>query len=157
MEFPQYISFTVTNSCNLRCRMCGQWSEEGYINKQVNNPGSQLKVAGWKKLVDEIASYDIEFILIRGGEPFLYPGIIELLEHINSKGINIPAIGFDVGFLIQIGKEFPDLAVKLFTAFLFWLERDSAMVFSENCFKFLPGKHCFLMQEDFFFEIRDFF
>jgi hypothetical protein len=35
MEFPEYISFTVTNSFNLRCGMCGQWSEEGYIRNHA--------------------------------------------------------------------------------------------------------------------------
>ncbi len=89
MNFPQYISFTITNSCNLRCRMCGQWSEEGYIHNRVKNPGSQMELADWKRLVDEIAAYKIRFILVRGGEPFLFPGIIELLEHIHSKGIFI--------------------------------------------------------------------
>ncbi len=89
VDFPEYISFTLTNSCNLRCRMCGQWSEEGYIAKRVKNPGSQMKLDQWKKIIDEIALYNIKFILIRGGEPFLFPWIIKLLEYINSKGIFI--------------------------------------------------------------------
>jgi len=89
MNFPQYISFTITNSCNLRCRMCGQWSEEGYIYNRTKSSDSQMELADWKRLVDEVASYDIAFILIRGGEPFLFPGIIELLEYINRKGIYI--------------------------------------------------------------------
>ena len=48
-----------------------------------------MKLEQWKKLVDEITNYKIKFILIRGGEPFLFPGIIELLEYINSKEIFI--------------------------------------------------------------------
>lgn len=89
MQFPQIISFTITNSCNLRCKMCGQWSEEGYINTGVKDAGAQMKLNDWKRLVDEISTYKIRFILVRGGEPFLFPGIIELLEYINSKGIFI--------------------------------------------------------------------
>lgn len=89
MDFPEYISFTLTNLCNLRCRMCGQWSEEGYISNRVKNPRSIMKLEVWKKLVDEISNYKIRFILIRGGEPFLFPGIIDLLEYIKSKGIFI--------------------------------------------------------------------
>lgn len=88
MVFPQFISFTITNSCNLRCQMCGQWSEEGYMRNR-KSPGSQMELADWKRLVDEVAAYDVAFILIRGGEPFLFPGIVKLLEHINSKGIYI--------------------------------------------------------------------
>ena len=80
MDFPEYISFTLTNLCNLRCRMCGQWSEEGYISNRVKDPRAVMKLEDWKKLVDEISNYKIKFILIRGGEPFLFPGIMELLE-----------------------------------------------------------------------------
>jgi MoaA/NifB/PqqE/SkfB family radical SAM enzyme len=105
MNFPEYISFTVTNSCNLRCRMCGQWSEEGYIYNRTKHHGSQLKLSDWKKLVDEISSYNVRFILIRGGEPFLFPGIIELVEYINGKGI---FVSIDTnGTLIE--KYIPDL------------------------------------------------
>ena len=89
MNFPEKISFTITNTCNLRCKMCGQWSEEGYV-KNGNKSGKQeLKLDDWKRLVDEIAEHKIDFFLIRGGEPFLFPGIIELLEYINSNGIYI--------------------------------------------------------------------
>lgn len=87
MDFPQFISFTITNACNLRCKMCGQWSEESYIKNKVIDVSPQLKLNDWKRLVDEIAHYEIRFVLIRGGEPFLYPDIIELLEYVNSKGI----------------------------------------------------------------------
>lgn len=44
-------------------------------------------MSDWKRLVDEAASGGIGMILLRGGEPFLMPGIIELIEHIRSKGI----------------------------------------------------------------------
>jgi len=69
--------------------MCGQWSKEGYIKKRNRSCRQELKLEDWKRLVDEIAGHKIDFFLIRGGEPFLFPGIIELLEHIHSKGILI--------------------------------------------------------------------
>ena len=50
---------------------------------------SPLKLADWKRLVDEVASHHIKSILIRGGEPFLFPKIIELLKYIKGKGIRI--------------------------------------------------------------------
>jgi MoaA/NifB/PqqE/SkfB family radical SAM enzyme len=87
MDFPQYVSFTITNACNLRCQMCGQWSEEGYMHQNKDSLKQQLKLADWKRLVDEIADHGVSGILIRGGEAFLYPGMIELLEYIRSKGM----------------------------------------------------------------------
>jgi MoaA/NifB/PqqE/SkfB family radical SAM enzyme len=110
MDFPQSISFTITNACNLRCRMCGQWSEEGYIHNRVKDPSSPLKLEDWKRLVDEIAAHQPQYILLRGGEPFLFPGIISLLEYIHNKGIfisidtNGTLVEKYAKELIQIGK-----------------------------------------------------
>ena len=87
MGFPQFISFTVTNACNLRCRMCGQWSEQGYVLNHTIDTRSHMTLADWKRLVDEIAQYKIRFVLVRGGEPFLFGGIMELLRYVNAKGI----------------------------------------------------------------------
>ena len=87
MEFPQFISFTVTNACNLRCKMCGQWSEEGYILNRTIDTRQRMMLEDWRRLVDEIADHKIRFVLVRGGEPFLFKGIMELLRYINSKAI----------------------------------------------------------------------
>jgi radical SAM protein with 4Fe4S-binding SPASM domain len=67
--------------------MCGQWSEKGYIKNRVIDNKGILKSEDWKRLVDEIANYNIRFVLVRGGEPFLFKGIIDLLKYINGKGI----------------------------------------------------------------------
>ena len=89
MKFPQFISFTVTNACNLRCRMCGQWSEKGYVRSRTIDADTKMTLADWKRLVDEISGHDIRFVLIRGGEPFLFPDIMELLEYIYCHGLFI--------------------------------------------------------------------
>lgn len=87
MTFPQSISFTLTNTCNLRCQMCGQWSPKGYMRNRGEAPRPELTRADWKRLVDELAAHKISSVLLRGGEPFLFPGIIELLEHIHDRGL----------------------------------------------------------------------
>jgi radical SAM protein with 4Fe4S-binding SPASM domain len=67
--------------------MCGQWSSEGYFRTGNKSPLKTMQLADWKKLIDEIAANNISSVLLRGGEPFLFPDIIALLEYINSKGI----------------------------------------------------------------------
>jgi MoaA/NifB/PqqE/SkfB family radical SAM enzyme len=86
MSFPPRLSFTVTNACNLRCRMCGQWSDTGYV-RYGGATRRDMALADWKRLVDEGAEHGVSFVLVRGGEPFLFPGIIELLEYLLAKGI----------------------------------------------------------------------
>ena len=89
MSFPQSISLTITNHCNLRCQMCGQWSQEGYVRGDTGRLRREMTLADWKRVVDELAAHGTPLLLLRGGEPFMLPGIIELLEYIHNRGIFI--------------------------------------------------------------------
>ena len=86
MNFPQSISLTITNHCNLRCQMCGQWSEEGYIRRNRDSLKHEMALADWMRVVDELAAHGIKSLLLRGGEAFMLPGIIELLDYIHARG-----------------------------------------------------------------------
>ena len=90
-DFPKVVSLTVTNRCNLRCRMCAQWSAEGYMQDRKPNEsysGTVVPFDSLLKVVDEVREYGIPLI-IRGGEPLLYPHILALLAHIKSKGVSL--------------------------------------------------------------------
>jgi MoaA/NifB/PqqE/SkfB family radical SAM enzyme len=95
IDFPKVVSLTVTNRCNLRCRMCAQWSEEGYMQKRQPNDsysGTLVPFDSLLKVVDEVHEYGVPLI-IRGGEPLLYPRIPDLLAHIKSKGMSLVTSG----------------------------------------------------------------
>ena len=89
MNFPHSISLTITNHCNLRCRMCGQWSEEGYVRRNTESLKHEMALADWKRVVDELAVHNIKSLLLRGGETFMFPSIVDLLEYIHAMGIFI--------------------------------------------------------------------
>lgn len=88
-EFPQSVSFTITNACNLRCKMCGQWSESGYMLDDSTKIKPEMKLTDWKRIIDEVAEHNIKSVLLRGGEPFLHPHILELLNYLDSKNFFI--------------------------------------------------------------------
>jgi MoaA/NifB/PqqE/SkfB family radical SAM enzyme len=67
--------------------MCGQRGKNGYYS--VVPEKTALPLDAWKKTVNEISEHKGSMICIRGGEPFLYPGITELLAHIKKQGIFI--------------------------------------------------------------------
>jgi MoaA/NifB/PqqE/SkfB family radical SAM enzyme len=69
--------------------MCGQWSEEGYARTGRGHRGPVLNLDAWKRLADEVAAHGVTGVLLRGGEPFLFPGIVELLEHLRGLGISV--------------------------------------------------------------------
>ena len=67
--------------------MCGQWSEEGYMHDMKERLRQEMTLDDWKRLIDELAVNGIQWVLLRGGEPFLFPEIIDLLDYINDRGI----------------------------------------------------------------------
>ncbi|MBN1824387.1 MAG: radical SAM protein [Endomicrobiales bacterium] len=81
-DFPSLVSFTLTYDCNLKCGMCGQ-------RELKRRPGGALDLHSWIRLVDEIAANGKAHLLLRGGEPFLFPGITRLISHVKSKGIKL--------------------------------------------------------------------
>jgi len=88
-NYPQSISLTITNHCNLRCQMCGQWSQEGYIRGNQESLKHEMSLADWKSIVDDLAAHGLKSLLLRGGEVFMFPGIIEFLDYIQEKGMFI--------------------------------------------------------------------
>jgi MoaA/NifB/PqqE/SkfB family radical SAM enzyme len=84
MDYPKIISLTLTNRCNLRCRMCGQWGQEGYLKGKTPEL-KEMPLDCWKNIIDQLEGRQINMVLLRGGEPLLYPGVIELIRYIKKK------------------------------------------------------------------------
>ncbi len=85
--FPRLVSFTLTNACRLRCGICGQWGERGYLHRPGRARPRELATADWCRLVGEVARCGPAPILLRGGEPFLHPGIVQILEAVRAAGL----------------------------------------------------------------------
>jgi MoaA/NifB/PqqE/SkfB family radical SAM enzyme len=82
-----FVSLTVTNRCNLRCQMCAQWSKNGYLLTEPSKHRATMSLNDWMRVIDEVAAHGIKHVLIRGGEPFMLPGIMDLLAHAAHAGI----------------------------------------------------------------------
>lgn len=83
---PMQVSLRITHSCNHRCAVCGQYGKKGYLkNKSAIDVHKTLPVERYKELVDELSFYK-PIYYVTGGEPFLYPGFMELMNYIKKKG-----------------------------------------------------------------------
>ena len=69
--FPPFLYLSITNRCNLRCRGC--WVD-------VAGPEVSLSLADLNRLIERAKTHGNSFFGILGGEPFLYPDLIPLLE-----------------------------------------------------------------------------
>ena len=80
------VSLKIVNSCNLRCKTCGQWGETGYNHdKSAEQIREIVPYETYRRMVDQLASRR-PFYYIWGGEPYLYPDIMPLMEHMKRRG-----------------------------------------------------------------------
>ena len=85
-NIPKWIVLQLLEACNLRCKMCYEWGEEGtYKDKEKLNILSFDKI---KNLIDECESAHPYYELF-GGEPLLYPQIFEVTDYIHKKNSKV--------------------------------------------------------------------
>lgn len=89
---PYQISLRITNRCNQRCAICGQFGEKGYMKDSKDSPLlSELSFEDYRKIVDETAHYKPVFY-ITGGEALLYKDLFKLTEYMKQKGCYVYVI-----------------------------------------------------------------
>ncbi len=89
---PLQISLRITNRCNQRCAICGQFGDNGYMNEGAGDHLlSELTFDDYKKIVDETAHYKPIFY-ITGGEALLYKDLFKLTAYIKEKGCYVYVI-----------------------------------------------------------------
>ncbi len=69
--FPPFLHLSVINSCNLRCQGC--WVD-------VQSPREMVSLGELDSIVRDAKSHGNAFFGLLGGEPFLHPNLLDLLE-----------------------------------------------------------------------------
>ncbi len=86
-SWPETISIFITYKCNLNCKMCGQWGDQGtfkYYDKTTLQ--HQLSLESIKKLVEDVKFFNPNITLF-GGEPLINPDIIKIIKVIKKNGL----------------------------------------------------------------------
>jgi len=68
----------ITKNCNLRCAYCFDEAAAGY---------PVLPLGKWIELFDSLHGAGLRVLKVSGGEPFMYPGILDFLEYAQAKFI----------------------------------------------------------------------
>jgi radical SAM protein with 4Fe4S-binding SPASM domain len=111
------IALRPTDLCNLRCRVCGQWGEHGY--QFGRDPKSfkenELPVSRYVFLLEDLRRQGQRPLLVLlGGEPMLYEGIVDLIE--GAAGMGLPVM------MTTNGTGVAAVAARLVSAPLFGLQ-----------------------------------
>jgi MoaA/NifB/PqqE/SkfB family radical SAM enzyme len=126
LPMPTFVQLRVTNLCNLRCKMCGQWGDTGIYRSHsgdVPTDGAlerqriqeligskrQLALGDYVRLLDEIAAWN-PIVSLFGGEPFLYPDIVPLIAEIKQRRLTCTVIT-NGGRLEALAKDLVELGI----------------------------------------------
>ncbi|MFX1338584.1 MAG: radical SAM protein [Promethearchaeota archaeon] len=94
-NLPRTVTLQLTETCNLRCKMCYYWGETGcYSNAETGRKPETLDFELLKKVIDYLAPTK-PFYSLFGGEPLLYPELEELILKVKGLGslIDTPTNG----------------------------------------------------------------
>lgn len=79
-------TFELTPVCNFACRMCYVRQTDRQV---AESPRPILKPEDWLRIAEEAKKCGMLYLLITGGEPFLYPDFWPLYEKLNAMGFVI--------------------------------------------------------------------
>lgn len=79
MSVPMDVHFAVTTRCNMYCRGC--------YNIVETDGNTDIDLNKAKRIIDNLAKLSVLSVSFGGGEPTLYPYLIELAKYTRSKNI----------------------------------------------------------------------
>lgn len=105
----------LTKNCNLRCKFCFE-KNYGYSKEE------KIDLDNLKKIVDFCCDAKTKYIFLTGGEPLLYPHLIDILQYIQNRNYPIEIAIATNGILlanpvfcknlINYGMKYIDISMK---------------------------------------------
>lgn len=87
-SYPEAMTLFLTHCCNLRCKMCGQWGDNGVTRKMSPDLiKKELPFYEFKNFMDDVSVFKPNITLF-GGEPLLYSHCLDLIRYIKSKNMH---------------------------------------------------------------------
>ncbi len=86
------LSLRITDVCNLRCVMCGQWGEQGFLlDKKLDVlKKNEVSPQRYLELLDDLKAHGHSpTVYLWGGEPMLYSGTLDIIRR--SAQLGFPA------------------------------------------------------------------
>jgi MoaA/NifB/PqqE/SkfB family radical SAM enzyme len=117
-----YLHINFSNICNLSCRMCGESSSsmlgrENALYELVNKPSSfferkyiDMDGVFYKSLLENMEH--ISYIHFSGGEPFLQPGMWEVLEHLEKINKFDVTLQYNTNGTVKLNDKQKELLLK---------------------------------------------
>lgn len=80
---PICVQVEITNRCNTRCAMCFRWTWANQVDREEMSTPEVLR------LLDSLAAFGVESIILSGGEPLCHPDFLTLLHHARRRQLQV--------------------------------------------------------------------
>lgn len=84
LKVPPFLILSVTSRCNLACRGCYA-SATGNLERGVEGGEDQLSLDDWRSVVSQARELGVFAFVLAGGEPFLFPNVLDLCEEFDDR------------------------------------------------------------------------
>ena len=89
-EFPLMVVISIIYPCNFGCPMCPYTDSNSELRQFYHqHDGDLMPVKLWQKMADECGQYGAWMRCTGGGEPFLHPQMVEMIEYAKAKGARV--------------------------------------------------------------------
>lgn len=86
LQVPPFLILSITSRCNLRCVGCYAIATGTISNYRMpEHPIIQLSKEKWRKIITDASNLGVFGFIIAGGEPFLFPGLLDLCKEFKDR------------------------------------------------------------------------
>ncbi len=100
LKSPFVVCLWIADKCNLQCRYCYAMPFSGKLMEHER----------MLSLADELVELEVFDITLAGGEPFLNPGVFDLIERLLISGVNIGVLSNGTVFDRNMERKLVDVA-----------------------------------------------
>jgi MoaA/NifB/PqqE/SkfB family radical SAM enzyme len=79
---PPFMIVSITSKCNLDCAGC--YAASSGIRSE-GRKGRGLGLSVWKRIISEACGVGVYSFILAGGEPFMYPGLLEVVGEFRDR------------------------------------------------------------------------
>jgi cyclic pyranopterin phosphate synthase len=112
---PRSVRVSLTDRCDLACVYCRPSRNDGYLEERLDE-------ASWRTMMNGLVASGVRRVRITGGEPLLYPRVVEMVAYAASLGLDDLALTTNATRLQKLAQPLSDAGLQRVTVSLDSLE-----------------------------------
>lgn len=102
---PFLVSYAVTRKCNLKCKHC-------YSDAKDHISSDELTLDETKRLIDDLANWNIRLLILDGGEPLCREDFLEIVRYAYNKGLRVVVGSNGTLIDVEVARKMRDAGVE---------------------------------------------